>query len=350
MKFEVFLKDIKEDKLKPVYLFYGEEDYLMDYSIETLKQKYINKGLESLNYILLDGDIIEMKDIYDACETLPFMSEKKIVIIKNLGIFGSKTKGQAAEYFNNKRDELKNYILTLEDYICLVFLEKNINIDKRKALIKSIKKSGEIIEFTKLKGRDLNNWINKAFKKHKKTISYQNINYFIQHSLYFDRDMKKSLYDLENEIIKLVNFTGDRKEITAKDIDVVMAKSLDTNIFNLLNSIGQKNINNALIVFNEMCISNEPIPLILHMIIRQLRLIFIFKLLKDKGYDRKSTMGKLKVGIYEYEKISNQSRNFSNIQLEKALKMCLECDENIKTGIMDGKLALEMLIVKMCSL
>src|SRR5690606_34931327 len=132
MRFEDFIKDMREDKIKSVYLFYGEEDYLIDYSIKSLKEKYVNEGLETLNYIVLDGDNIEINHIYDACETLPFMSEKKVVIIKNLGIFGSKTKGQGAEYFNQKKDELKNYISTLEDYICLVFVEKNTNIDKRK--------------------------------------------------------------------------------------------------------------------------------------------------------------------------------------------------------------------------
>ncbi|MCW7999795.1 hypothetical protein CFK35_18165 [Clostridium sp. cpc1] len=89
-----------------------------------------------------------------------------------------------------------------------MFVEKNTNIDKRKGIIKSINKFGRVIEFTKLKGRDLNNWIEKAFKKYRKTISYNNINYFIQHSSYFDRDINKSLYDLENEIIKLVASQG----------------------------------------------------------------------------------------------------------------------------------------------
>ncbi|HHV27524.1 MAG TPA: DNA polymerase III subunit delta [Tissierellia bacterium] len=349
MRFEDFIKDMREDKIKPVYLFYGEEDYLIDYSIKSLKEKYVNEGLETLNYIVLDGDNIEMSHIYDACETLPFMSEKKVVIIKNLGIFGSKTKGQGAEYFNQKKDELKKYISTLEDYICLVFVEKNTNIDKRKGIIKSINKFGRVIEFTKLKGRDLNNWIGKAFKKYGKIISYNNINYFIQHSSYFDRDINKSLYDLENEIIKLVNFTGDRKEINVKDIDEVMTKSLDTNIFNLLNSIGEKDINNSLKVFHEMCVSNEPIPLILYMIIRQLRLILMLKLLKEKGYDKRTIMGKLRIGDYQYKIFSNQSKNFSNAKLEESLNLCLESDENIKTGVMDDKLALEMLIVRMCS-
>lgn len=237
----------------------------------------------------------------------------------------------------------------MEDYICLVFVEKNTSIDKRKGIIKSINKFGRIIEFTKLKGRDLNNWIEKAFKKYGKNISYNNINYFIQHSSYFNKDINKSLYDLENEVIKLVNFTGNRKEINVKDIDRVMTKSLDTNIFNLLNSIGEKDINNSLKVFHEMCISNEPIPLILHMIIRQLRLILMLKLLKEKGYNKGTIIGKLKIGDYQYKIFSNQSKNFSKVKLEESLNLCLESDKYIKTGMINDKLALEILIVKMCS-
>lgn len=349
MSFKDFTKDIQKNRLKPIYLFYGEEKYLIDYSINLLRQNYVSDGLEILNYIVLDGEIIGMEDIYDACETLPFMSEKKIVIIKNLGIFGGKGKGSVSEEFKGKENELKDYIATLEDYISLVFVEKRGNIDRRKGIIKTINKFGKVVEFTRLRGKDLNNWVKDTFKKHGKTVSYYDLNYFIQNSSYLDREGNKNLYDLKNEISKIVNFTGDKKEITKKDIDETMTKSLDTNIFSLLNSIGEKDINNSLKVFHEMCVSNEPIPLILYMIIRQLRLIFMLKLLKEKGYDKKTAMRKLKIGDYQYNIFLKQSRNFSKSQLEKALILCLESDEKIKSGIMDGELTLEVLIVKMCS-
>jgi len=345
LNYKEFTKTLKSKNLKPVYLFFGEEEYLMDYTLKLIKDTFIDKGLEPLNYIELEGQDLEFSTIMNACETLPFMAEKKIVIIKDLPLFKSK---KETEKTKTSKEPLIDYIDELEDYLLLIFVEKTKSLRKSNPLYKKIKKYGDIVEFTKLRGSDLDNWIINSFKKFNKNIDKSTINYFIGYSSYFDNKKERTLYDLENEIIKISNYTPENTDVRKGEIESLMAKPLEMNVFNLLNSISQKNGEEALKLFNEMYISNEPILFILHMIVRQIRNMLKYKILTGKGYTRGDSLKKMALSEYEYKKVSNQSNNFTIEQLEKALNHCLETDKTIKTSSIDDKLAMEILISNLC--
>lgn len=348
MNSKEFIEKVKERDLKPVYLFYGEEDYMINYTIDFIKETFIDKSLETLNLIILEGSSIDFDSILNACETLPFMSEKKIVIVND---FPQLFKNKNRDLVNSVEidiDTLSKYILNLENYLCLVFVVKQGEIDKSNSLYKSIKKVGDLVEFNKLRGSDLDKWVEDKFKKYNKKISKSNINYFIQQSSYFDANHNKTLYDLENEIIKICNYLLNKKEVTKETIDLLMPKSLEMNVFNLLNSISNKKGENAIRLFNEMYMSNEPALFILYMIVRQLRNMLNYKVLMAKGYTEGVIFSKMSLSKYEYQKVATQSNNFTISQLEKALFHCLETDKTIKSSSVDERLALEILITNLC--
>lgn len=340
MNYNEFINLINADKLKAVYLFSGDEEYLMNKAIDKLKTKYISKSMETLNYIVIDSKESNFDDILNACETLPFMSDKKIVVIRDI----SKILENGPEDLSKK---IGAYVEELDDYLCLIVIDRSNNLKKTSSIYKRIKKLNGIVEFTTLKGNDLNWWIGESFKKHGKKISQTNISYFISKSTYSDYASNKTLYDLENELLKVADYTKE-KEVTKEDIDIVLIKTLDTNIFNLLNSINKRDSESALRIFNEMYISNEPIPRILYMIIRQIRLMLMYKLYKGKGYSEKKCQGKMQISFFEFKKISAQASNFTEKNLIKSLNKILKTDIKQKTSSQDEKLALEMLIVSLC--
>lgn len=339
MNYKELISSINNDKLLTVYLFTGIERYLMDKTLELLKEKYIDKSFETLNYIVLDGKEVEFKDILDACETLPFMSQKKIVVIKDI----NEVMGNKGVDFDKK---LSDYITKLDDYLIFIIIDKSNNMGQSTNIYKTVKKLGGIVEFEKLKGRDLSLWVEKKFKGFKKAISYDNIIYFLQSSSYNAYNSPKTLYDLENEILKIVNFT-DNKEITREDIDLVLSRTLDTNIFNLLSYINKKDTDAALRTFNELYISNEPIQLILSMVARQIRLMLSYKLFKERGDTEGSIQKKMQIKDYEFKRISQEASNFSKEYLIQALELILKFDIKQKTSSHDEKLAFEMLIVQL---
>ena len=339
MNYNEFMNCIKKENILPVYFFSGSEEYLMKEAVEFLKDKYIDKSFETLNYVIIDGKEKTFDDILNACETLPFMSEKKLVVIKDIS--------EIMENDLNGLDKiLSSYVENLDSYLCLIIMDRSNNFKRTTKLYKTINKLGGVVEFNSLKGKELNTWIEDKFKKNNKKISASNISYFIQQSSYSDYNSTKTLYDLENELMKVVNYTsGD--EINRDAIDAVLTQTLDTNIFNLLGNISKKNSEESLKIFNEMYISGEPVQKILSMIIRQVRLTLGYKLYKEKGYVDGEIGEKLGIKAFELKKIGRESNNFTEEQLNKALSYILELDIKQKTSSHDEKLAIEMLIVNL---
>lgn len=344
MSYESLLNDIKNNNLKKVYLCYGNEEYLMDWIVKELKKKFIDEAFETLNYVHCDGKEVSVDYIINACETLPFMSDKKIVIVEDSPLLSSGKGGSATE-----EDELKDYLDNLSDTTCLTFIIKENKVDKRKKLVKSIKKQGSIVELNKITSKELNGWVEKTFRKNKKKILKNDIFYFIQSIGYLESNNEKNLYDLENEITKLCSYVGDRDQVTKEDIEKCISKTLQNNIFKLLDGVGKKKPNIALSNLNEMILDNEPIQKITFMIIRQFRLLFMAKLFCEKGYGPRDITKKLGIHPYAAQQVIEQGKNFSSEELENIIKKCLTIDYNVKNGKIDNKLAIESLIVEISS-
>lgn len=339
-------KEINNGILKNIYLLTGKEEYLIDEAVEKIKDKFINPSFEALNYIILEGSSLGFDDILNASETLPFMSDSKIVIVRDSLLFAGGN--NIDNRVKDMRKELSNYIDRINESTSLILVEKKETIRKNNPIYRKINNLSGIVEMEKLKGYQLENWIQLQFKNRGKTINKVEITYLIQQTSYLDRNMNKTLYDVKNEINKIVNYMGDRILVKKSDIDGLVLRPLDMNVFNLLGFISRKNGKESLRVFNEMYLSGEPALFILHMITRQFRNMLNIKSLKDKGYSDGLVREKIKMSQFEYSKLLNEIGNFSKDQLESFLEYSLEADRNIKTGVYEDQLALEILITKLC--
>ncbi len=342
MDYKDILRDIKNNELKKVYLLYGNEMYLKDYILSDIKKKYIDKAFESLNMIYIDGKETFTDSIINACETLPFMSNKKIVVVEDFPLFISKK-----ETNNADEEELCSYLGKLSTSTCLIFILNEEKIDNRRKVIKIIKQNGEIVQLTKLKDTDLIKWIQSIFLKNDKKISNFDIQYFLHQVGYYDPNTNRTLYDLENEINKICSYLGDRKTVEKQDIEKGVIKSLQNNVFALVDALGQKKSDEALYIFNDMILDNEPVQLIFHMIVRQLRMLMLTKLYEEKGYSQGDIAQKINVPAFVVKKLISQTRNFTSDNLYSVLEKALDVDRAIKTGKIEWKLAVEMFIAEL---
>lgn len=340
MKYGELMQKIKNDDIESSYLFTGEEEYLMKQTISTIKRKYINPSFETLNYIVIDEKESDFETILNACETLPFMASKKLVIVNDI-----------EKMLENDKDDLSKklgkYIESLDSHVLLLIVDKRNSLRKTTSIYKKSKKLGRVVEFGNLKGKDINDWVANTAKKMNKSISSRNVNYFLNKSSYTKYGSDKNLYDIENEFLKVISYSSDH-EISKENIDMVLTKTLDNNIFDLLKSISNKDSDGALKIFAEILSAKEPVQKVMFMIIRHLRLLLMYKLYREKGYSENETRSKMKISPYEFKNIAYQSKGFTQEKLKKGLEDILELDVKQKTSSNDDKLALEILIVKLC--
>lgn len=335
MDYRQLFEDIESGQWSGAYLFYGEEEYIKEQALARVLDVLIPKEVRDLNYEMMDGSEIESESIINACETLPFMSPRRLIVVKDFHIIDEKKGNQEEE------KQILDYLKNINETTCLIFYCRG-DIDKRKSIYRHIKKTGKVFEFSRLNNRELNQWIVQTLGKNGKKMSRPCISYFI------DR-VGNNLENIYNEILKLIDYVGSNESIDIDAVDQVVTPSLEQSIFKLVDAIGEKRSGAALMLLKDLLYGGQNVPSVLAMVARQFRLIIQCKGYYEKGYSVNAIANKLGQPGFVIKKCIAQSRNFTMEQLKTGLSLCLDLDYGMKSGKTRDVTGLEMLIIKMCS-
>lgn len=342
MVYKDIINNIKSNDLQKIYLFYGREFYLIDNAIKVLKST-LNPSMIDFNLEIIDGKETNLSQITNCIETLPFMDERKIVIVKDFELLQGKKKN-----FTDSDEEIfLKHLENISQTTTLVFLAYG-EIDKRKSLVKKINKIGIVHNCDKLADMELFKWIKREFNKNEVDIDNQEIMYFIEQEGYRDKNSEKTLSDLLNEIKKIVAFTGKSNKVTKEIIDKLSSKKVENDIFKLIEYIGERKASSAMKILNDMLSEGESVLGIFAMISRQFRLIMQVRQLQNQGHTQKSISQRLNIQGFIVSKALRQASNFSDEIIIEILNYILESDYNIKRGLIREKLSMEILISQYC--
>ncbi len=321
-------KDLESGIVSKINLFFGSEFYLMSLYEKRLKSLIIEPTLESFNLNVFEGSNLNADKIIDSIETAPFMADKRLLIIKNSGFFNGKNK--------NNIDHLIKILENLPESTIILFVEDTI--DKRTKFFKLISKIGKVVEFSPLAENDLITWIKSDMKKNNVEISPKESSLLI-------RNLSGNMELISNEIHKLVSYKNSSGKVTVDDIENVCSKSLESKIFELIDSIGYKNTPKALSIYKNLLSLKESPIMIISMIGRQFRLLFNTYILKDKLTNEQMAK-KLSLRSFMINAFLKQCGNFRLETLRDAVVECAELDHMIKTGRIEPELGVELIIIK----
>jgi DNA polymerase-3 subunit delta len=323
---------IKQNQFLSCYLFYGEEEFLKKRYLEQVTNKMIPQSAQMMNMDLFQGKNITANQIIEISETFPFMAEKRLVIVKDSGFLKTGRKDDT--------EKVSEFIENILDTTCLIFVENDI--DKRNKLYKRINKVGYVVEFQSPKENELITWIKKGLKQHQKEIDNKT-------AVHMLRTVGTNMEELVTEMEKISTYKGEETVIQKDDIDKICTKSLEIQIFDLVKAMGYKNPTKALTIYSNLILMKESPIMILSMLTRQFRLILQVKTLRVEGYDQNRIAERLKQRTFIVRDCLKQADYFSMNVLKRGIQECLETDVAIKTGRLESKLAVEMLLVKYSS-
>lgn len=329
MDYKRLNNDIKNKDFKSIYFFSGDEEFLKDFYQKELTKNIVSDDTKFFNLSIFEGNKISVSEIRSAVYSYPFMAEKKLVIIKNSGVF-SKGSKELSGFF-------EEVLSNMPEYLHIIFRENEF--DKRLKLYKIIDQKKCEYSLTMIKGEDLKGWVNKHFFAKGKKISAQNISYLIS-------KCDASMYSIMREIEKLSSFLGERAEIEKKHIDEIVTKSVDSRIFDLVDCIIKKDRQTAFEIIRDLKILKEPIAKVAFIIYKHFTGLFYSKLMIEKGKTVKELSKELSTYEFVVSKYLTQAKLISHNNLKKYIKKCSEIDVFMKTGvILDGYLALYELVM-----
>ena len=325
-----------KNKLPNCLLLYGDEEYFMDYSVKYIKNKYIDKSYENMNYAEFEK-LDSLKDFFEFADTFPFMSEKKLCLLKEAGFFTS-----TGSLDKKEEEKLLKYIDGNEDCIT-IFVIKDGKPDSRKKIVKKLKDNKAVFEFTRLNEGELTKYITDEFKKNSFKISISDANYMANNTGYLDYESSVSLYHVNNEISKIMSHNNEKKNITTSDLELLMVKSVESSIFRLVDCICENNKKKSFEILDEMLLNNTPEQFIIHMITRQYRMLYQYVILQKKGYTFNEIINKMKIKNFVASKLEKQSKNLKMETIEYYMRRFLVIDRKIKAGEIDSRIGLEII-------
>lgn len=321
---EQLLNDLKQQTFKSVYLLCGEEAYLRNQYKKRLKDAMTDEG-DTMNYSYYEGKDVNPRAVIDMAETLPFFAERRVLMIENSG------------FFKNKCDELADYVSSIPESTCLIFVETEI--DKRSRLYKEVKKYGRVVEFGIQKEDTLVKWILGMLKKEGKSITKETLQLFLTKT---GSDMQT----IKNELDKLISFTEGKEVITSEDVEQVCVAQTTNKIFDMINAIAEGNHKKALELYEDLLSLKEPPMRILFLIARQFHQLYQLKLLAKEGVASSEIAKQAGIMPFAMKKYQAQAKSFSEEELRQAVEECVDAEEAVKTGAMNDRLSVELIILK----
>lgn len=321
--------------MKNVILLYGEEKLLINEEINKIKQKIVPAHLETMNYIPVDGKNTSQEEILNACQTVPLLTEKKLVVVYDTPFFESARGSQ--EKSSEMQNDFLNMLGKVPDYTILIFTASKV--DKRKRAFKAIKSKGIVREFNQLSLKDKALWIQNRVKLYGKNIDLKTAYYIAEHT--------GNLNQTDNELKKIAAFLKDKQCIEDEDLSKIFYKSLEGNIFEMMDFIGMKNPTGAIEIINRLINQGEKAVVILYMISKHMMDLITVKTMEGLSFqDIKSESG---MHPFVLKKALKQSKNFTLDELKRSLKLCQQLDTDIKTGKIKDVLGLELLVAEISS-
>ena len=339
IKIEDLEKELNQGILKSIYVFYGEELFLLENSLKKIRNLF-GECIKGINYITIDETNIG--EIISDIETPAFGYEKKLIIARNSGILKKEGKRKSAEL--KIRDRLTEYIeknrKLIDESVILVFVEEDV--DSKTNLYKMLDKVGTICHFEYQKPMQIEKRMKAICHAYKVNISDANLRYFIE-------CCGTNMQELINEIRKLIEYAGENGTIQKEDIDSLCIKKLESVIFDLTDNLGKKETAKALQVLKNLLYAKEPIQKILITLYNHFKKLYLTKIAVKTNKDIITTLNLKPNQTFLVNKYKMQAKYFEEKELKAVLQNLRDLDYHYKIGLIDLQVGLESILCRYCS-
>jgi DNA polymerase-3 subunit delta len=327
------------------YLFHGEDEYRRSLQLATMKAKLGDPVTVALNTTELNGRRLTLDELISVCDAMPFLAEKRLVIVYNLAARFERKKGTAeddAEQDPAFLEQFEEYVNSLPESTRLVLVEDG-KIKEANRIYKIVTKSdqGHLHEFAPLDPGELSRWIPEHVEEKGGRIERAAVNAL---AAFVGSDLRL----LDQEIDKLLTYAGPERAVTEQDVRLLVSYA-QANIFDMVDALGKRDTRRAMELMEQLLESGEHPLYLLRMIVRQFRILIQIKELLAKGTPVKDIQGLLRLHPYVVKKTTGQAANFSILQLEVIFKQLHEVDAAVKSGEMEPALALNLFVTEVRS-
>ena len=330
------VKVAKSPQLFTYYVFYGEDEFTRKSELHAVQQRMGDSPEAQMNTARFDGTQTKVSQILAAARSMPFLSDKRLVIVE--GMLTWLTRKGAGKEAKTDLDSLIVALPTLPDSARVIFHEPGKLSDSHPIFkLISADSRGFEKEFKPLEKDKAIAWLSRRVAAENASIESSAASHL------FDL-VGSDLRALESEIIKLALFTAGERSISDEDVRLLVAGTPESNVFQLVDMMATQNGRAAMNTLHRLLEARQEPLALLGMINRQFRLLVQVKAHVEAGQDSGELPKRMNMKDWQIRPLISQSNRFSLDRLESIHHTLLDIDFKIKTGQIDGVLALDTLI------
>ncbi len=333
MDFSRFSQSFEKAELLPVYAVYGEEEFFRHEAVSLIRSRVLVKEDAGVSLIEIEGPETSFPAVVEELETLPFFGSegKRLVVVHG-----------ADRLVARSRDQLIKYMESPSPFGCLVLVCDEL--DRRTSFYNKLKRMGGAVACEKIQDARLPSWIVDRAKSCGKQITLDACNILAE-------NVGNNLSLLAGHVEKLAISVGRRQEIRPEDVEGLVGTDRQRDVFELTGAVARKDFPKALRIlgqFLSLAGSGEEIVKIIPPLRWQIGRLWRARRILDDGGDREALTYSLRVPRRYVDDLVEQTRLFSEEDLERDYQLLLEADLEGKTGAGNNKIILEKLIFKLC--
>jgi len=329
MKQQELTASLKKGALFPLYLFFGEEEFLIQEAVDLIINKVVDPAARDFNFNTLYCRDTSASELVNLCQTLPFMSERRLVIAKEIEAFKAVDLEELIPYLNDPSPST-----------CLVLLSNQGRYEK-KSVTSAVEAHGAMVRFFALLDREIVAWIEGWAKTRGLSIQRDAAQFLWQA---IGNDLQK----IGNELQKVEIYLKERKAITFDDVKTVVGDFREYTSFDLAAALGQKNRERSILILSRLIQEGEAPVGLLGSIAWNFRRLLRAKSMEAAGMGFEEIKKRLGVIFHQSAAFQDQMRHFSLHELREAFNEMLITDRALKSSGLNGRLVLERMILRLC--
>lgn len=327
-----------------LHIFTGDDNYTIRQALEEIKKGIGDHTALMTNTTILEGRQVTIEQLQNACETVPFLAEKRLVVVEGLlARFESKGRPgrKKATRNNGNQEEYKAFaeiVKRVPEFTELVLIDGKINTNN--PFMREMLPTKRVRTFPLLKEAQLREWIERRVKADGGSISPEAVKLLI-------RFVGNDLWMMANEVDKLNLFSAGRR-IEVADVTMAVSYAQEASVFSMVDAIVESRAGVAQELYQQLIRQGAAPAQLLVMLGRQVRIIYQIKDMRSRRITRSEIQSKLGLtSDFVLRKAWEQADRYSKSRLEEVYHKLLEADMSMKTGKYEGELALNILIAEL---
>lgn len=320
-----------------IMAIYGEVPELVEKKSNEIVESYLNEKKDDFNYIKYNLYDTSFNQIIEEALTMPFISEKKAIVVKNAFIF---TGEKVSKDIQPNNEQVNEFLEKYDGENFIIFEVYQNKLDERKKITKTLKKTSKLAKVEQMSEQEIKNWIKNKLHENFKDIKQDALDLFIELT-------GINFNIVSQELEKIILFLGERTTINKKDVEEIINRSLEQNVFLLTEYIQKGEKYKAIQLIKDLIVMKEEPIKLLALITSNYRLYYQCKILSRKGYSGQQIAKTINVHPYRVKLALNQVKHYQLTHLLNIIDQCAETDYKLKSSYMDKQLILELFILSL---